>query len=179
MVCGETNQTYIRQPLFLSSIFYSPNLQENNCCLSSFEHFNKHMMICKSNKIKSAMIIAKRKKCLNFQFSPHFSFLVRSTVYLRILEWETGMASSNVYEFHFVPMFNYSWNFDFPQCSHICSTNRMGGKESVVPCTIEVENLKTRGSIRVKKVGLGGARWNIKGWAPLLFFFLPFSSIFK
>ena len=47
------------------------------------------------------------------------------------------------------------------QCSHIYSTKRMGGRESVVPCKIEVENtklenLKTRGSIRVKMVRLGG-----------------------
>ena len=46
------------------------------------------------------------------------------------------------------------------QCSHICST-KISSRESVVPCKIEIlnteiENLKTRGSIRVKMVGLGG-----------------------
>ena len=48
------------------------------------------------------------------------------------------------------------------QCSHICST-KISSRESVVPCKIEVlnteiENLKTRGSIRVKIVGLGRGR---------------------
>ena len=54
------------------------------------------------------------------------------------------------------------------QCSHICSTKRMGGRESVVPCKIEVENteienLKTRGSIWVKMVGLGGVSEILNG----------------